>query len=178
MKDLLIAILILAALIALFSLNDTPIEDTPTEGWGAIVGGYGRPYHGDGDGNTPVQAEPIQPQTTYKTSPVTGYWEVNPMYISWQTIITAGAVVSALLLMLGILAKVYKWYLKQNRQDEKIIDLEEHHNEDIRQLKKEFRLVCEALSACLDGLIQQGCNHTVPKAKQKLDEYLNQQAHE
>lgn len=100
------------------------------------------------------------------------------MYISWQTIITAGAVVSALLLMLGILAKVYKWYLKQNRQDEKIIELEEHHNEDIRQLKKEFRLVCEALSACLDGLIQQGCNHTVPKAKQKLDEYLNQQAHE
>ena len=72
----------------------------------------------------------------------------------------------------------YKWYLKQNSQDEKIIELEEHHNEDIRQLKKEFRLVCEALSACLDGLIQQGCNHTVPKAKQKLDEYLNQQAHE
>ena len=100
------------------------------------------------------------------------------MYIEWQTIITAGAVVSALLLMLGILAKVYKWYLKLNRQDEKIVELEEHHNEDIRQLKTEFRLVCEALSACLDGLIQQGCNHAVPKAKQKLDEYLNQQAHD
>ena len=75
MKDVLTAIIILSILIALFSIYGTPIEeDTQTEGWGATVGGYGRPYHGDGDGNTPVQAEPIQPQTTYKTSPITGYF--------------------------------------------------------------------------------------------------------
>ena len=103
---------------------------------------------------------------------------MTPMYIDWNTIITAGTVVSASLLMLGVLAKVYKWYLKQGLQDEKIEKLTEHHNEDVHQLKQEFRLVCEGLSACLDGLIQQGCNHTVPKAKAKLDEYLNQQAHE
>lgn len=100
------------------------------------------------------------------------------MYIDWQTIITAGAVVSAVALMLGILAKVYKWYLKQGEQDNKIDKLTEHHNEDVQRLKQENYLICYALSACLDGLMQQGCNHTVPVAKAKLDEYLNQQAHE
>lgn len=100
------------------------------------------------------------------------------MYIEWQTIITAGAVVSALALMLGIIAKVYKWYLKQSEQDSKIDKLTEHHDEDVRRIKEENCLVCFALSACLDGLQQLGANHTVPVAKDKLDRYLNQQAHE
>ena len=100
------------------------------------------------------------------------------MYIDWQTIITAGAVVSALLLMLGILAKVYKWYLKQNKQGEEIENLKKLHEEDVHGIKEENCLICFALSACLDGLQQLGANHTVPVAKEKLDKYLNQQAHE
>lgn len=99
------------------------------------------------------------------------------MYITWQTIITAGAVVSALLLLLGILFKVYKWYLKQNEQNNKINELKEQHENDIRSLREENCLMCYALSACLDGLQQLGANHTVPIAKEKLDKYLNQQAH-
>lgn len=70
MKDLLISILILAALIALFSLNDTPIEDTPTEGWGAAEGNNGSPAPGEGD--TPAQGEVIF--TEYIQSPKTGYY--------------------------------------------------------------------------------------------------------
>lgn len=100
------------------------------------------------------------------------------MYIEWQTIITAGAVVSALALMLGIISKVYKWYLKQNEQNNQIAELAKHHDEDVRRIKEENCLVCFALSACLDGLQQLGANHTVPLAKDKLDKYLNQQAHE
>ena len=100
------------------------------------------------------------------------------MYIEWNTIITAGAVVSAILLLLGILAKVYNWYLKQGEQDKKIDELTEHHEEDVRRIKEENCLICFALSACLDGLQQLGANHTVPVAKDKLDKYLNQQAHE
>ena len=100
------------------------------------------------------------------------------MYIEWNTIITAGAVVSAILLLLGILAKVYNWYLKQGEQDKKIDKLTEHHEEDVRRIKEENCLICFALSACLDGLQQLGANHTVPVAKDKLDKYLNQQAHE
>ena len=100
------------------------------------------------------------------------------MYITWQTIITAGAVVSALLLILGLLAKTYKWFQKQEKQDEKIDTLSKHHETDVQRIKEENCLICYALSACLDGLIQLGCNHTVPDAKQKLDKYLNHQAHE
>lgn len=100
------------------------------------------------------------------------------MYITWQTIITAGAVVSAALLILGVFAKGHKWFLKQENQDDRIKKLTEHHEEDVQRIKEENCLICYALSACLDGLIQLGCNHTVPDAKQKLDKYLNQQAHE
>ena len=100
------------------------------------------------------------------------------MYVDWQTIITAGAVVSALLVVLGVFAKGHKWFLKQDGQDDRIDELKAHHEDDVQRIKKENYLICFALSACLDGLMQQGCNHTVPEAKKKLDEYLNQQAHE
>lgn len=100
------------------------------------------------------------------------------MYINWNTIITAGAVVSALGLLLGIVLKIHKWYLKQDDQTKQIETLREHHEEDVQRIKEENYLICYALSACLDGLMQLKCNHTVPDAKAKLDKYLNQQAHE
>ena len=100
------------------------------------------------------------------------------MYITWQTIITAGAVISALLLIVGILLKGHKWFLKQEHQDEEITVMKQHHEDDVHKLKEENCLICYALSACLDGLMQLGCNHTVPDAKDKLDKFLNQQAHE
>lgn len=81
-------------------------------------------------------------------------------------IITAASLITALGVILGALFKVHKWYLKQKKLEE-----------EIKQIKEEDTLICYALSACLDGLQQLGCNHTVPDAKDKLDEYLNQQAH-
>lgn len=42
---------------------------------------------------------------------------------------------------------------------------------------EERRLMMMGLMACLDGLEQQGCNHTVPSTKQTLSEYLNNKAH-
>ena len=100
------------------------------------------------------------------------------MYIGWDTIITAGAVISALALIIGLLIKCYNWYLAQKKQGEEIAELKEQHTEDVHQLRQEFRIVIRGLSACLDGLIQQGCNHDVPDAKKMIDDYLNQQAHE
>lgn len=100
------------------------------------------------------------------------------MYIEWSTIILAGGVITALGIILGTLAKAYRWYLKQGEQDKKIDTLTEHHDEDVRRIKEENCLICFALSAALDGLQQLGANHTVPLAKEKLDRYLNQQAHE
>ena len=81
-------------------------------------------------------------------------------------IITFASLLTALGVILGVIFKVHKWYLKQKKLEE-----------EIERIKEEDTLICYALSACLDGLQQLGCNHTVPDAKDKLDKYLNQQAH-
>lgn len=81
-------------------------------------------------------------------------------------IITAAGIVTAVGVIIGLFCKAHKWYLKQEEQDE-----------EIKQIKEEDRLICYALSACLDGLMQLGANHTVPDAKDKLDKHLNKQAH-
>lgn len=86
--------------------------------------------------------------------------------VSADTIITIAAVITALGVIFGVIFAVYRWYLKQEKQDK-----------DIAHIKEEDTLVVFALSACLDGLQQLGANHTVPIAKDKLDKYINQQAH-
>ena len=83
-----------------------------------------------------------------------------------ESIIFIASFVSAVSVIMGLIFSVYRWYLKQNSQDD-----------DILRIKEENTLICFALSACLDGLEQLGANHTVTKAKDKLDKYLNQQAH-
>ena len=86
--------------------------------------------------------------------------------VSADTIITIAAVIGALGVIFGVVFAMYRWYLKQEKQDK-----------DIVHIKEEDTLIVFALSACLDGLQQLGANHTVPIAKDKLDKYINQQAH-
>lgn len=88
------------------------------------------------------------------------------MIVSVNTIITCASLFSAIIAILSIVFSAYRWYLRQNKQDE-----------DIRQLKCENMLIVSALCACLDGLEQLGANHRVTKAREKLDEYINEQAH-
>ena len=88
------------------------------------------------------------------------------LYITWQTIITSGSVLAAATAIFAMIFKVHKWYLQQTAQ-----------TNEIARMKEENTLICYALSACLDGLQQLGANHTVPLAKDKLDKYLNNQAH-
>ncbi|MBQ3431452.1 MAG: branched-chain amino acid ABC transporter permease [Clostridia bacterium] len=76
-------------------------------------------------------------------------------------------ILAALAAVGGAVFGVVKWVLRQNKQDE-----------DIRAMKEEQTLICFALKACLDGLEQLGANHTVPVAKDKLEKYLNQKAHD
>lgn len=83
-----------------------------------------------------------------------------------STILTIAEATGALGVVFGLVFAFYRWVQKQNKQDD-----------DIRQLKEENTLICYALSACLDGLEQLGANHSVPDAKNRLDKYLNVQAH-
>lgn len=50
--------------------------------------------------------------------------------------------------------------------------------EDIDNIKKEQKMCFKALNACLDGLEQLGCNHTVTSTKKELEEWLITQAHD
>lgn len=111
------------------------------------------------------------------------------IHITANTIITAVGVLSALGTALFWVLKAHKWFLNQNAQDKRITDTEtrlnakidalaKKHEEDMHRSKEERQIVCYGLAACLDGLQQLGCNHTVPEAKTKLDKYLNERAHE
>lgn len=89
------------------------------------------------------------------------------MTITASTIITFASLLSAIIAIFAIVFKVHKWYLKQEKQDA-----------DIQQLKAENELIYKGVHACLDGLVQLGCNHSVPKAKEELEEYINRMAHQ
>ena len=66
-----------------------------------------------------------------------------------------------------VIFAVYKWYLRQNKQDE-----------DIKALKKESSILCEGLLACLKGMAEHGYNGPVTKGIQTIEDYLNEQAHQ
>ncbi len=100
------------------------------------------------------------------------------MYVDAQTILTVGSVAAAIGTLFGLIFKVHKWYLRQEQQTVEISNLRKQHAQDMKRVNDEDALICYSLFACLDGLQQLGANHTVPVAKDKLDKYLNQRAHE
>jgi hypothetical protein len=76
-------------------------------------------------------------------------------------------VITALVVIFSAIFAVYKWYLKQEKQDK-----------DINSIKKENGVICYGLLACLDGLKQLGANGNVTDAYNKLEKHINNQAHE
>lgn len=89
------------------------------------------------------------------------------MVITAQTIITAGAVIAAIIALGKYYNKIYDLVRHQRDQDD-----------DIKAIKREQTLMVYSMQACLDGLEQLGANHVVPEAKEKLSKYINQQAHD
>ena len=98
--------------------------------------------------------------------------------ITWQSIITASAVVGAVVALIAYFARVIRWVDKQNEQDLKIQKLESHHEADVASLKEEQTLLVYGILACLKGLKEQGCNGPVTEAINKYEKYLNQKAHQ
>ena len=89
------------------------------------------------------------------------------MVLDAETIITWAALLAAIIAIMKYYNKIYDLVKHQKNQDD-----------DIKTIKKEQTLMVYAMRACLDGLQQLGANHTVPDAKDKLDKYINQQAHD
>jgi hypothetical protein len=99
------------------------------------------------------------------------------MYIDADTIINAGAVLGALLVLSGFAYKLVKWFQGQEKQTEDIEALRTKENEDIRSIKDEQCLLTYGVLACLKGLSEQGCDGPVTEAIRKIEKHINQTAH-
>lgn len=86
--------------------------------------------------------------------------------ITPQGLITAGAVIAAIVAIFGYYNKVYKFILQQKKQDE-----------DLKSMAKEMTVLTYGVLACLKGLKEQGCNGAVTEAIDKTEKFLNQKAH-
>ena len=89
------------------------------------------------------------------------------VYIDANTIITAATLSGAVTAIAGVAFNVYRWYLKQNKQDE-----------EIEKMKNEQCLLTYGILACLKGLSEQGCNGPVTEAINKIEKHINKQAHD
>lgn len=98
--------------------------------------------------------------------------------LTWQSIITASAIVGAVVALVSYFSKVVRWVDKQTKQDEAINQLRQHHEEDMKIIKEEQAIIVYGVLACLKGLREQGCNGPVKEAIGKIEEHLNQKAHQ
>lgn len=98
--------------------------------------------------------------------------------LTWQSIITAAAVVGAVVALVTYVFKVVHWFDKQKAQDEDIKDIRKHHEEDMASVKQEQRLIVYGVLACLKGLSEQGCNGPVTEAINRIEKHLNEKAHQ
>lgn len=88
------------------------------------------------------------------------------MYIDTNLIITASSVLGAVIAIFTVIFAVYRWYLRQNQQDE-----------EIKRIKQEQTLIVYGILAALKGLKEQGCNGPVTEAINKIEKHINNQAH-
>ena len=86
--------------------------------------------------------------------------------VSWQTLITAAAVLTAVITLFGRYNKLYDWIKKQDEQDK-----------EIKEMKEEQAILTYGILACLKGLKEQGCNGPVTEAINKIEKHLNEKAH-
>jgi hypothetical protein len=98
--------------------------------------------------------------------------------LTWQSIITASAIVGAVVALVSYFTKVVRWVDKQTKQDESINQLRQHHEEDMKIIKEEQAIIVYGVLACLKGLREQGCNGPVKEAIGEIEEYLNKKAHQ
>lgn len=89
------------------------------------------------------------------------------MYIDGQTIVSAASVLVAIVTIVGAFLKIHNWYLKVQKQED-----------DIENIKGEQEILTYGVLACLKGLKEQGCNGPVTEAIKKIEQHLNEKAHD
>ena len=106
-----------------------------------------------------------------------------------QTVVTAGAVLTAAILLIKRFASGVRWFDKQEQQTTDIESLKTKHEadiaalkevlaEDMRGINREQQLLTYGVLSCLKGLQEKGCNGPVTEAIGKIEKHLNAKAHE
>lgn len=88
------------------------------------------------------------------------------MTLTWQSVITAAALIAAVAAIASQFAKSVRWVDRQKKQDT-----------ELAAIKEEQTLLTYGVLACLKGLKEQGCNGPVTEAINKIEKHINQQAH-
>lgn len=83
-----------------------------------------------------------------------------------DVLLLSAEILGAGTVVLGCVFALYRWVLKQNKQDA-----------EIKALKEEQTVICYGVLAALKGLSEQGCNGPVTEAIAKIEKHLNVQAH-
>lgn len=99
------------------------------------------------------------------------------MTINSQTIITAAALLAAIVAIMKYYNKVYDLVKHQKSQDEDISAVKKNVEAEIKDIKEEQQLLTYGVLACLKGLSEQGCDGAVTDAINKFEKYLNAKAH-
>lgn len=88
------------------------------------------------------------------------------MYIDIEIINAVAKLIGSLGVICGALIGIYKFVERDKRQSKLIKDIQ-----------GEQTLLCYGIRACLQGLIEQGCDGPCKEALDKLDKHLNKKAH-
>ncbi len=87
--------------------------------------------------------------------------------ISVETLIALAELLTAM----GVIGGVVLWCIK-------FVQRSRRQSEELKAIRKEQTQICDGLLVCLQGLKEQGCNGPVTEAMNRLEEYLNQAAHD
>ena len=87
--------------------------------------------------------------------------------VTWQSVVSAAAVIAAIVAIVAYFAKIVRWVDNQKKQDS-----------ELAAIKAEQTMLIYGVLACLKGLKEQGCNGPVTEAINKIEKYINQKAHE
>lgn len=86
--------------------------------------------------------------------------------LTWQTLLTAAAIVGAFVGIVSYLRKLFGWFEKQEKQDK-----------SIKEIKDEQSILTAGILACLKGLVELGCDGVVKEQISNIEKHLNEKAH-
>lgn len=86
--------------------------------------------------------------------------------LTWQSLLTAVAIVGAVVALANYLKKLFGWFDNQEKQDR-----------EIKSIKEEQKILTEGMLACLKGLVELGCDGVVKEEINAIETHLNKVAH-